>query len=88
MAGIEGEVWRQEYDHSQGLKREPGPIEINRYVVNSGAFAGIPTFIYWPICLTPEDLKAGEVDVAVISAPIAIFPAALSPAMFSRIRTS
>jgi hypothetical protein len=33
-------------------------------------------------------LKAGEVDVAVISAPIAIFPAALSPAMFSRIRTS
>jgi len=70
MAGIEGDVWRQEYDHSQGPKRKPGPIEINRYVVNSGAYSGIPTFMNWPICLTPEDLKAGEVDVAVIGAPI------------------
>ena len=70
MAGIEGDVWRQEYDHSKGPKREPGPIEINRYVVNSGAYAGIPTFMNWPICLTPEDLKAGEVDVAVVGAPI------------------
>ena len=70
MAGIEGDVWRQEYDHSQGPKREPGPIEINRYIVNSGAFAGISTFMNWPICLTPEDLKVGEVDVAVIGAPI------------------
>ena len=70
MAGIEGDVWRQEYDHSQGPKREPGPIEINRYVVNSGAYSGIATFMNWPICLTPEDLKAGEVDVAVIGAPI------------------
>jgi len=70
MAGIEGDVWRQEHDHSQGPKREPGPIELNRYVVNSGAYSGIPTFMNWPICLTPEDLKAGEVDVAVIGAPI------------------
>lgn len=70
MAGIEGDVWRQEYDHSQGPKREPGPIEINRYIVNSGAYSGIPTFMNWPICLTPEDLTAGEVDVAVIGAPI------------------
>jgi len=70
MAGIEGDVWRQEYDHTQGPKREPGPIELNRYIVNSGAFAGIPTFMNWPLCLNPEDLKAGEVDVAVIGAPI------------------
>ena len=70
MAGIEGDVWRQEYDHSQGPKREPGPIELNRYLVNSGAYSGIPTFMNWPLCLTQEDLKAGEVDVAVIGAPI------------------
>ena len=70
MAGIEGDVWRQEHDHSHGLKREPGPIEINRYIVNSGAYSGIPTFMNWPVCLTPEDLKAGDVDVAVIGAPI------------------
>ena len=70
MAGIEGDVWRQEHDHSHGPKREPGPIEINRYIVNSGAYSGIPTFMNWPVCLTPEDLKAGDVDVAVIGAPI------------------
>ena len=70
MAGIEGDVWRQEYDHTQGPKREPGPIEINRYIINSGAYSGIPTFMNWPVCLTAEDLKAGEVDVAVIGAPI------------------
>lgn len=70
MAGIEGDVWRQEHDHSHGPKREPGPIELNRYVINSGAYAGIPTFMNWPVCITPEDLKAGAVDVAVIGAPI------------------
>ena len=35
MAGIEGDIWRQEYDHSKDPKREPGPIEFNRYVINS-----------------------------------------------------
>jgi hypothetical protein len=28
MAGIEGDVWKQEYDRSQDPKREPGPIEL------------------------------------------------------------
>ena len=70
MAGIEGDVWRQEYDRSDDPKREPGPIELNRYAINSNAAAGIATFMNWPICLTPEDLRAGEVDVAVIGAPI------------------
>ena len=49
MAGIEGDVWRQEHDHSHGPKREPGPIELNRYVINSGAYSGIPTFMNWPV---------------------------------------
>ena len=70
MAGIEGDVWRQERDRSKDPQREPGPIELNRYVVNAGAYSGIPTFMNWPICLTPEDLSAGNVDVAVIGAPI------------------
>jgi arginase family enzyme len=30
--------------------------------------AGIPTFFKLPIALTPEDLKAGDVDVAIIGA--------------------
>ncbi len=70
MAGLEGDVWRQEYDRSDDPKREPGPIELNRYLSNPVAPGGIPTFMRWPVCITPEDLKAGEVDVAVIGAPI------------------
>ena len=70
MAGIEGDVWRQEYDRSNDPKREPGPIELNRYITNSGAYSGIPTFMNWPVCITPKDLKAGNIDVAVIGAPI------------------
>jgi hypothetical protein len=66
MAGIEGDVWKQEHDHSHGPKREPGPIELNRYVVNSHAHTGIASFMNWPICITPDDLKAGEVIVAAI----------------------
>lgn len=70
MVGIEGDVWRQEYDRSNDPKREPGPIELNRYIINPVAPGGILTFMRWPVCLTPEDLKAGEIDVAVIGAPL------------------
>ncbi|MGD9093624.1 MAG: agmatinase family protein [Anaerolineales bacterium] len=70
MAGIEGDVWKQEHDHSQDPKREPGPINLNRYVINSQAHAGIASFMNWPVCITPEDLKTGQVDVAVIGAPL------------------
>ena len=70
MAGIEGDVWRVEVDRSNDPKREAGPIELNRYIVNPVAPGGIPTFLRWPVCLTPEDLKASEVDVAVIGAPL------------------
>ena len=70
MAGVPGDVWREEYDRSDDPQREPGPIELNRYLVNSVAPGGIPTFMRWPVCLNQDDLKAGEVDVAVIGAPI------------------
>ncbi len=70
MAGIEGDVWRIEYDRSDDPQREPGPIELNRYMVNPVAPGGIPTFMRWPVCLTVEDLRAGQVDVAVIGAPL------------------
>ena len=30
MAGVEGDVWRVEYDRSNDPKREAGPIELNR----------------------------------------------------------
>lgn len=70
MAGVSGNVWRLENDRSNDPHREPGPIDLNRYVVNSVAPGGIPSFMRWPVCLTQEDLRAGEVDVAVIGAPL------------------
>jgi len=47
--------------------REPGPINIQRFPGGPG-FMGIPTFFKLPIALTPEDLKAGDVDIAIVGA--------------------
>ena len=47
--------------------REPGPIDIQRFVGGAGWF-GIPTFFKLPVALTPEDLAAGNVDVAIVGA--------------------
>ena len=42
-----------------------GPIDLQRY--KSGhAYDGFPTFIHQPIARFPEDLKAGDVDVAIV----------------------
>ena len=49
-------------------ERPPGPISLNRYELEL-AWQGIPTFMKLPVCLTPEDLRAGGVDVAVGGAP-------------------
>jgi len=59
-------VWQQTRDDlMEG--REPGPINIQRFPGGPG-FMGIPTFFKLPIALTPEDLKAGDVDVAIVGA--------------------
>ena len=47
-------------DTSKEPKREPGPISAN----------GALTFFGLPMAVTPEDLKAGKVEVALIGAPI------------------
>jgi len=47
--------------------REPGPINIQRYSGGTG-WNGMPSFFRLPIALTPEDLKAGDVDVALLGA--------------------
>ncbi|GAA2587638.1 agmatinase [Actinomadura fulvescens] len=49
--------------------REPGPINVQRYQ-HVPAYAGIATFLGLPLCLTPEDLRAGGVEVAVVGAPV------------------
>jgi arginase family enzyme len=47
-------------------KREPGPIYLARYINEWGGF---PTFARAPVAVTPEDLIAGQVDVAFAGIP-------------------
>ena len=60
------DVWKHIRDDiSEG--RKPGPINIQRYP-GGMPWVGIPTFFNLPVALTPEDLKAGEVEVAILGA--------------------
>ncbi len=60
------DVWKLiREDLSEG--REPGPINIQRFPGGLG-WQGIPTFFRLPVALVPEDLEAGQVDVAIMGA--------------------
>lgn len=59
-------AWRLKRPRSMDPEREPGPIELGRY----GGRGGPATFGNFPLAFTPEDLKAGEVDVAILGAPL------------------
>jgi agmatinase len=47
--------------------RKPGIINIQRFAGGAG-WMGIPTFFHLPVALTPADLTAGDVDVAIFGA--------------------
>lgn len=49
------------------VDRKPGPMHVNRK--REGGFTGIQTFAKLPVCLTPEDLIAGQIDVAICGVP-------------------
>ena len=59
--------WKTRRPAAFDTPREPGPININRYL-SAGPKNGIPSFFGLPVALTPEDLLAGEVDVAIMGA--------------------
>jgi agmatinase len=59
--------WKTRRPPEFDTPREPGPINVNRYLY-AGPKQGIPTFFNLPIAMTPEDLVAGEVDVAIMGA--------------------
>jgi agmatinase len=59
-------AWRLKRPRSMDPEREPGPIELGRYDGGGGP----RTFGGQPLALTPEDLTAGEVDVAILGAPL------------------
>lgn len=59
-------AWNLRRPLSLDPEREPGPIDLGRY----NGRGGPPTFGGFPLALTPEDLEAGEVDVAIVGAPL------------------
>jgi len=61
-------VWKQLRDFTKD-RREPGPINVQRF---SGhvPWVGIPTFFHLPVALTPADLEAGQVEVAIFGAEL------------------
>ncbi len=63
------DLWKTRIDREEQPEREPGPINLQRYQ-RQRAFMGAHTFLKLPVCLTPEDLAAGNVDVAVLGAPV------------------
>lgn len=50
----------------RGLEREPGPFSVHRYLFPQ---SGVPTFAGAKVAIWPEDLVAGNVDVAIIGVP-------------------
>lgn len=48
------------------LEREPGPFSLHRYLFPQ---SGVPTFGGARVAIWPEDLVAGNVDVAIIGVP-------------------
>ena len=62
------DLWRIAREDLQG-DRPPGLIHLNRYPFSLGV-SGIATFLQRPVALTPADLKAGEVDVALVGAGV------------------
>jgi agmatinase len=59
-------AWRLRRPRSMDPEREAGPVPLGRY----SGYGGPPTFGGLPLALYKEDLVAGEVDVAILGAPL------------------
>ena len=59
-------AWNARRPRSMDPTREDGPLDLGRYDGRGGP----PTFGGYPLALTKEDLVAGEVDVAILGAPL------------------
>ena len=57
--------WKTERPAEFNTPRQPGPISVQRYLYEDPKL-GIPTFFNLPVALTPEDLVAGGVEVAIM----------------------
>lgn len=60
-------LWRTLRDLSEDPEREPGIINIQKY--NFGfSYNAMPTFFNMPVAMSPADLKASQVDIAILGA--------------------
>ena len=59
-------AWRLQRPRSMDPAREDGPVALGRY----DGYGGPPTFGGLPLALSKADLEAGEVDVAILGAPL------------------
>lgn len=59
-------AWQARRPRSMDPEREDGPVSLGRYDGRGGP----PTFGGHPLALSKEDLVAGEVDVAIVGAPL------------------
>ena len=64
-----GDNWKKRRNQVAPGGRPPGPVDLHRYELQP-AYSGIPTFMRLPVCLTPADLLAGQVDAAVVGVPM------------------
>lgn len=62
-------MWKTRRPDAFNPERAPGPIDLTRYM-RSDAKMGIQTFFRMPVALTPADLIAGNVDVAIMGVPL------------------
>ena len=60
-------AWKVRKPASFNPKREPGPFTLSYYASNRPA---IRTFANAPVAIYPEDLVAGQVDIAIVGAPL------------------
>lgn len=62
--------WKVERPKELNLEREPGPIHLSRYAQGVDYGYGVRTFANAPLAIYPEDLIAGNVEVAIVGAPL------------------
>jgi len=61
-------AWKAKRPLVMDPKRDAGPMDLGRYI--GGRRGGFATFAGAPVAMTPEDLRAGKVDVAIVGAPL------------------
>lgn len=62
-------AWNMRRDTSKDARREPGLVNPQRYEFGVNSY-GFPTYFQMPMAFTSEDLKAGNVDVALFGSTI------------------